>query len=210
MDTQESKELISVFSSFMFNRKYKIHCADNNYTPQSKNVVSLKDYKFYNKRLLNFYKTLLLNNQSRTINDETLLYINKIPNDLIELGNKFIEESILFFKREDTNEIIQQELIKKDDIPNEDNDEQTNHTELLENTNDIDMKYYFSKNNSSLSGTFRVIEEENENSKVIGNSLPQQRQYHLRDNSFRLKGITKNNNMSILYEQDEQENSQVK
>lgn len=210
MDTKESEELISVFSSFMFNRKYKIHSIDNNYTTQSKNVVSLKDYKFYNKRLLNFYKTLLLNNQSRTINEETLLYINKIPNDLIELGNKFIEESILFFKREDTNEIIQQELIKKDDIPNEDNDKQTNHTELLENTNDIDMKYYFSKNNSSPSGTFHVIEEENENSDIIGISLPQQRQYHLRDNSFRLKGITKNNNMSILYEQDEQENSQLK
>ena len=208
MDTNnESEEMISIFSSLMFNRKYKIHCVDNNYTPQQNNVVLLKDYKFYNKRLLNFYKTLLIINQSRTINPETLVYINKIPSNLIELGNKFIEESILFFKREDTNEIIQRELFEKDELNTEgENEESTNPIELLENTNEIDMKYYQSNNNSTINGTFQVIEEENENSNGIGISLPQQRQYKLRDNSFRLKGITKNNNMSILYEQDEEKN----
>lgn len=202
MDTSKSEELISVFSSCMFNRKYKIHCLDNN-NQQPRNMVTLKDYKFYNKRLLNFYKTLLLSKQTRTINQETLLYINNIPNDLTELGNKFIEESILFFKREDTNEIIQRELFEKDKNSEDDNEKIRNNVELLENTNEIDMKYYQTNNNSTSNGTFQVIEE-NENMNGISISLPQQRQYHLRDNSFRLKGITKNNNMSILYEPDEE------
>lgn len=203
MDTSESEELISVFSSCMFNRKYKIQCLVNNHAPQPRNRVTLKDYKFYNKRLMNFYKTLLLRKQTQTINPETLLYINSIPNDLTELGNKFIEESILFFKREDTNEIIQRELFEKDKNSVEDNETVRTNVELLENTNEIDMKYYQSNNNSTSNGTFQVIEE-NENTNGISISLPQQRQYHLRDNSFRLKGITKNNNMSILYEQDEE------
>jgi hypothetical protein len=121
---------------------------------------------------------------------------NNIPNDLVELGNKFIEESILFFKREDRNEIIQKELIETKNEPTDEND---NLTQPLENTNEIDMKFYQSNTTPSSNGTFHIIEDE------IENLLPQQRQYNLRDNSFRLKGITKNNNMSILYEPDEKE-----
>jgi hypothetical protein len=122
---------------------------------------------------------------------------------LIELGNKFIEESILFFKREDRNEIIQKELSEtKCDIISEPVDP-------VENTNEIDMKFYKSNNNTLTSnGTFRIIDEENEDTVKI--SLPQERQYHLRANSFRLKGITKNNNMSILYESDEKKKSPAK
>ena len=62
------------------------------------------------------------------------------------------------------------------------------------------MKFYQSSNNPISNGTFQIIEDKDETNK---NSIPQQRQYNLRDNSFRLKGITKNNNMSILYEPDE-------
>ena len=204
MDTAENEEMLSVFSSFMYNRKYKIHCVNKELPITQKKVLSLKDYKFYNKRLLNFYKTLLVKKQSNSSNDETSEYINNIPNDLVELGNKFIEESILFFKREDRNEIIQKELF-------EGNGELNGETvELMENTNEIDMKFYHSNNNTiALGGTFKIVEEENENSDGMRISLPQQRQYHLRDNSFRLKGITKNNNMSILYEPDEKKPPQT-
>jgi hypothetical protein len=197
MDTKENEEILSVFSSFMYNRKYKIHCVDKEIPLKPKNVSSLKDYKFYNRRLLNFYKTLLISKQCQSMNVETNEYINNIPNDLIELGNKFIEESILFFKREDRNEIIQKDLFEKENENDKDDD---NSLELLENTNEIDMKFYQSSNNPISNGTFQIIEDKDETNK---NSIPQQRQYNLRDNSFRLKGITKNNNMSILYEPDE-------
>ena len=197
MDTKENEEILSVFSSFMYNRKYKIHCVDKEIPTKPKNVSSLKDYKFYNRRLLNFYKTLLITKQCQSTNSETNEYINNIPNDLIELGNKFIEESILFFKREDRNEIIQKDLFEKENENDKDDD---NSLEPLENTNEIDMKFYQSSNNPISNGTFQIIEDKDETNK---NSIPQQRQYNLRDNSFRLKGITKNNNMSILYEQDE-------
>jgi hypothetical protein len=207
MDTKENEEILSVFSSFMYNRKYKIHCVDKETPIKPKNVSTLKDYKFYNKRLLNIYKTLLINKQCQSSNCETNEYINNIPNDLIELGNKFIEESILFFKREDRNEIIQKELFETE---NEANDESDNSLEPLENTNEIDRKFYQSNNNSTSNGTFQIIEDENENLNGLRLSLPQQRQYNLRDNSFRLKGITKNNNMSILYESDEKEDPQTK
>lgn len=196
MDTKENEEILSVFSSFMYNRKYKIHCVDKEIPIKPKNVSSLKDYKFYNRRLLNFYKTLLIIKQCQSSNSETNEYINNIPNDLIELGNKFIEESILFFIREDRNEIIQKDLFEKEN----ENDKDDNSLELLENTNEIDMKFYQSSNNPISNGTFQIIEDKDETNK---NSIPQQRQYNLRDNSFRLKGITKNNNMSILYEPDE-------
>ena len=204
MDITENEEAITIFSTFMFNRKYKIHCIDKDQSHSKTPLTPLKDYKFYNKRLLNFYKTLLIKKQSNSSNDETSEYINNIPNDLVELGNKFIEESILFFKREDRNEIIQKELF-------EGNGELNGETvELLENTNEIDMKFYESNNNTiALGGTFKIVEEENENSDGMRISLPQQRQYHLRDNSFRLKGITKNNNMSILYEPDEKKPPQT-
>jgi len=201
MDTNENEEIISIFSSFMYNRKYKIHCVDKEITTKQKSVISLKDYKFYNRRLLNFYKTLLINKQCQATNSETNEYINNIPNDLIELGNKFIEESIIFFKREDTNEIIQKEFETLNDTNDDDDDKSF---EPLENTNEIDMKFYQSNNNSSSNGTFQIIENENENE----NSLPQQRQYNLRDNSFRMKGITKNNNMFILYEPEEKKKTQ--
>lgn len=197
MDTKENEEILSVFSSFMYNRKYKIHCVDKEIPTKLKNVSSLKDYKFYNRRLLNFYKTLLISKQCQSTNSETNEYINNIPNDLIELGNKFIEESILFFKREDRNEIIQKDLFEKENENDKDDD---NSLEPLENTNEIDMKFYQSSNNPISNGTFQIIEDKDETNK---NSIPQQRQYNLRDNSFRLKGITKNNNMSILYEPDE-------
>ena len=197
MDTKENQEILSVFSSFMYNRKYKIHCVDKEIPTKPKNVSSLKDYKFYNRRLLNFYKTLLITKQCQSTNSETNEYINNIPNDLIELGNKFIEESILFFKREDRNEIIQKDLFEKENENDKDDD---NSLEPLENTNEIDMKFYQSSNNPISNGTFQIIEDKDETNK---NSIPQQRQYNLRDNSFRLKGITKNNNMSILYEPDE-------
>jgi hypothetical protein len=197
MDTKENEEILSVFSSFMYNRKYKIHCVDKEIPTKPKNVSSLKDYKFYNRRLLNFYKTLLITKQCQSTNSETNEYINNIPNDLIELGNKFIEESILFFKREDRNEIIQKDLFEKENENDKDDD---NSLEPLENTNEIDMKFYQSSNNPISNGTFQIIEDKDETNK---NSIPQQRQYNLRDNSFRLKGITKNNNMSILYEPDE-------
>ena len=197
MDTKENEEILSVFSSFMYNRKYKIHCVDKEIPIKPKNVSSLKDYKFYNRRLLNFYKTLLISKQCQSMNFETNEYINNIPNDLIELGNKFIEESILFFKREDRNEIIQKDLFEKENENDKDDD---NSLEPLENTNEIDMKFYQSSNNPISNGTFQIIEDKDETNK---NSIPQQRQYNLRDNSFRLKGITKNNNMSILYEPDE-------
>lgn len=197
MDTKENEEILSVFSSCMFNRKYKIHCVDKEIPTKPKNVSSLKDYKFYNRRLLNFYKTLLISKQCQSTNSETNEYINNIPNDLIELGNKFIEESILFFKREDRNEIIQKDLFEKENENDKDDD---NSLEPLENTNEIDMKFYQSSNNPISNGTFQIIEDKDETNK---NSIPQQRQYNLRDNSFRLKGITKNNNMSILYEPDE-------
>jgi len=192
MDTAENEEMLSVFSSFMYNRKYKIHCVDKELPTTQKNVLSLKDYKFYNKRLLNIYKTLLINKQCPMNTTNT----NNIPNDLIELGNKFIEESILFFKREDRNEIIQKDLIESKNEPTDEND---NLTQPLENTNEIDIKFYQSNTTPLSNGTFHIIEDE------IENLLPQQRQYNLRDNSFRLKGITKNNNMSILYEPDEKE-----
>ena len=188
MDIKDNDEISSVFTSFMYNRKYKIHCVDKEIPVKQKNTLSLRDYKFYNKRLLNFYKTLLINKQCQASNVESF------PNDLIELGNKFIEESILFFKREDINEIIQKDLFEDEIEPNA----ETKYTqEPLENTNEIDKKFYQSINNSSSNGTFQIIEDKNED------ILPQQRQYNLRDNSFRLKGITKNNNMSILYEPDE-------
>jgi hypothetical protein len=142
----------------------------------------------------------LLTKQSNTLNIETTEYINNIPNDLIELGNKFIEESILFFKREDKNEIIQKELI---DGGNKLNDDPV---EMMDNTNEIDMKFYHSNNQTMASnGTFQIVEEESNDSSGTKIQLPQERQYNLRVNSFRLKGITKNNNMSILYEADETE-----
>ena len=205
MDTKECEndEMLSI-SAFMFNRKYKIHCIDND-LPSKQNNISLKDYKFYNKRLLNFYKTLLLTKQCNTITCETREYINNIPIDLIDLGTKFIEESVLFFKREDKNEIIQKELSGTEyDIIDE-------YVELMENTNDIDMKYYNPVNTLTSNGTFQIIEEndDDENSN-ISKMLPQERRYHLRDNSFRLKGISRNNNMSILYETDEAKKSQTK
>lgn len=200
MDTKESEEMVSVFSTFMFNRKYKIHCGDKGVLPKQ-TTIPLKDYKFYNKRLLNFYKTLLLKRQCNQINVETDDFINKIPLDLTELGNKFIDESILFFKREDINELIQK------DIGFDDTDnvvESSSPVELMENTNDIDMKFYHTKNadNSESMGTFQIVEEQTEGNDFT-KSLPIQKQYHLRDNTLRLKGITKNNNMSILYEEDE-------
>ena len=200
MDTKESEEIVSVFSTFMFNRKYKIHCGDKGVLPKQ-TTIPLKDYKFYNKRLLNFYKTLLLKRQCNQINVETDDFINKIPLDLTELGNKFIDESILFFKREDINELIQK------DIGFDDTDnvvESSSPVELMENTNDIDMKFYHTKNvdNSESMGTFQIVEEQTEDNDFT-KSLPIQKQYHLRDNTLRLKGITKNNNMSILYEEDE-------
>ena len=200
MDTKESEEMVSVFSTFMFNRKYKIHCGDKEVLPKQ-TTIPLKDYKFYNKRLLNFYKTLLLKRQCNQINVETDDFINKIPLDLTELGNKFIDESILFFKREDINELIQK------DIGFDDTDnvvESSSPVELMENTNDIDMKFYHTKNadNSESMGTFQIVEETTEDNDFT-KSLPIQKQYHLRDNTLRLKGITKNNNMSILYEEDE-------
>ena len=83
MDTKENEEILSVFSSFMYNRKYKIHCVDKEIPTKPKNVSSLKDYKFYNRRLLNFYKTLLITKQCQSTNSETNEYINNIPNDLI-------------------------------------------------------------------------------------------------------------------------------
>jgi hypothetical protein len=200
MDTKEGEEMVSVFSTFMFNRKYKIHCGDKGVLPKQ-TTIPLKDYKFYNKRLLNFYKTLLLKRQCNQINVETDDFINKIPLDLTELGNKFIDESILFFKREDINELIQK------DIGFDDTDnvvESSSPVELMENTNDIDMKFYHTKNadNSESMGTFQIVDEPTENNDFT-KSLPIQKQYHLRDNTLRLKGITKNNNMSILYEEDE-------
>jgi hypothetical protein len=201
MNVNENEEMLSVFSTFMFNRKYKIHCTNNEQQPPLQNpLIPIKDYKFYNKRLLNFYKTLLLMKQCNSLNGETCEYINNIPNDLVELGNKFIEESILFFKREDKNEIIQNELIKEGGKPNDEP------VEMMENTNEIDMKFYNSNNQiADSNGTFQIIEEECENSNGIKIKLPQERQYKLRANAFRLKGITKNNNMSILYEADETE-----
>jgi len=200
MDIKENDEMSSVFSSFMFNRKYKIHCVKNESHSLQRSSIPTKEYKFYNKRLLNLYKTLLLTKQSNTLNIETTEYINNIPNDLIELGNKFIEESILFFKREDKNEIIQKELI---DGGNKLNDDPI---EMMDNTNEIDMKFYHSNNQTMASnGTFQIVEEESNDSSGTKIQLPQERQYNLRVNSFRLKGITKNNNMSILYEADETE-----
>lgn len=198
MDANGNEEMLSVFSTYMFNRKYKIHCANNEPRPHQNPLTSVKDYKFYNKRLLNLYKTLLLIKQCNSLNIETAEYINNIPNDLVDLGNKFIEESILFFKREDKNEIIQKELVGKNDEINDDP------IEMMENTNEIDMKFYHSNNNVATNGTFQIVEEEEFGvSNEIKNKLPQERQYNLRSNSFRLKGITKNNNMSILYEADE-------
>ena len=204
MDIKENEEAVTIFSTFMFNRKYKIHCVDKEQLLPQTSLTPLKDYKFYNKRLLNFYKTLLVKKQSNSSNVETCEYINNIPNDLVELGNKFIEESILFFKREDRNEIIQKELFEGNVELNGEP------VELMENTNEIDMKFYQSNNNTlATSGTFQIVEEENENSNGMRIPIPQQRQYHLRDNSFRLKGINKNNNMSILYEPDEKKNLQT-
>lgn len=196
MDTKESEEMVSVFSTFMFNRKYKIHCVDKD-PPPKQSTIPLKDYKFYNKRLLNLYKTLLLNRQCTQPSVATMDF----PLDLIELGNKFIDESILFFKREDINELIQKD-IGFDDVVTV--GETSNSVELMENTNEIDMKYYNTKNadNSESSGTFQIVEETTEDNNLT-KSLPIQKQYHLRDNTLRLKGITKNNNMSILYEEDE-------
>jgi len=199
MDTKESDDIVSVFSTCMFNRKYKIHCGEKEVSTNNQTTIPLKDYKFYNKRMLNFYKTLLLNKQSNPPSKETSDFIDKIPVDLIELGNKFIEESILFFKREDINELIQKEIGVDDTEPTP-----TDNIELMKNTNEIDMKYYHTKNGDNLetNGTFQIVEEDTEDNNIT-KSLPIQKQYHLRDNNFRMKGITKNNNMSILYEEDE-------
>jgi len=190
----------------MFNRKYKINCLGNTSLNNSNEVLSSKEYKFYNKRLLHIYKTLLLvkQSQSHTINLETTEYINHIPLDLIDLGNKFIEESILFFKREDKNEIIQNELCENNEKEEEIVEGDCGSlTEMMENTNIIDKRFYHSGDTSGR-GKFRIIDEGDGDF-----NNPKQRQYHLRDNSLRLKGITKNNNMSILYEQDETKDTQT-
>ena len=193
--------LLIKLSMDMFNRKYKIR--DMEHPPSTPiKQVHPKDIRFYNKRLLHLFKSLLIKNQSPKNVDETKDYITNLPSEIVEMGDEFITQCILFFKREDTNELIQQELIQAiEEIPvintcvNQGED--TNYL-TLEDISNYDKELYQSSLPKN-TGIFEFETEDQEECKM----MPTKREFRLRDNRLRLKGISKNNNMAILYEQDE-------
>jgi len=186
--------LIIKLSMDMFNRKYKLKCNDVVNSTPIKNVHP-KDLRFYNKRLLHLFKSLLLKNQSTKKLEDIDNYITNIPSEIVEMGDEFITQCILFFKREDTNELIQQDLI--DSIENVEYCEDRN-VLIMESSYEFDKQLYKSTLPQN-SGVFEIEVDNNEDCKII----PTKRDFNLRDNRLRLKGITKNNNMTILYEEDE-------
>jgi hypothetical protein len=66
----------------------------------------------------------------------------------------------------------------------------------------IDNDFYKSSKINKMGG-FSLEDVCDNNDTEMIKKMPLQKSYNLRDNNFRLKGITKNKNMSILYEQDE-------
>ena len=202
MDFEENEngdnhsDLVIRLSLDMMNRKYKIRPNEQE-SKISKNQIYSKDIRFYNKRLLHIFKSLLLKKQCMKNTDEVDLAITNIPDEIIDMGNDFITQCILFFKMEDRNELIQQELIDVIETGPILNERYEN--EIFDYNKEL-YRPTVSKN----TGVFE-IEEENNNDNLDCKSIPLKREYNLRDNRFRLKGVSKNNNMSILYEQDETE-----
>jgi len=189
-----NSDLLVRLSLDMMNRKYKIQPKEPE-SKISKNQIYSKDIRFYNKRLLHVFKSLLLKKQFVKTTDDSDLSTSNIPDEILDMGDNFITQCILFFKMEDRNELIQQELI-----------------EVIETgpiLNDITYEDGISEYNKELyrpsvsknTGVFEIEEENNDN--LDCKSIPLKREYNLRDNRFRLKGVSKNNNMGILYEQDE-------
>ena len=189
-----NSDLLVRLSLDMMNRKYKIQPKEPE-SKISKNQIYSKDIRFYNKRLLHVFKNLLLKKQFVKTTDDSDLSTSNIPDEILDMGDNFITQCILFFKMEDRNELIQQELI-----------------EVIETgpiLNDITYEDGISEYNKELyrpsvsknTGVFEIEEENNDN--LDCKSIPLKREYNLRDNRFRLKGVSKNNNMGILYEQDE-------
>ena len=186
--------LIVKLSMDMFNRKYKIKCNDVLNSTHIKNIHP-KDFRFYNKRLLHLFKSLLVKGQSNKKMDDIDNYITNIPSEIVEMGDEFITQCILFFKREDTNELIQQDLIES--IENVEYCE--DRSEVIMGTSYEYDKQLYKSSHPQNSGVFEIESDTNEDCKMI----PIKRDFNLRDNRLRLKGITKNNNMTILYEEDE-------
>lgn len=109
-----------------------------------------------------------------------------------------------FFKREDTNELIQQELIEAiEEIPvihmevPEWSDTNSSTTNTISN---YDKELYQSSVPKNM-GMFEIETDHQEEGEC--KMMPTKREFNLRDNRLRLKGISKKNNMAILYEQDE-------
>lgn len=202
-DNGVNNNMMIELSMGMFNRKYKIR-SDDIISHAHEKQVHPKDVRFYNKRLLHLFKNLLLKNQTSKTSHETNEYVSNLPTEIVEMGGEFITQCILFFKREDTNELIQQELIdaiqeipcEMDNIPNMDD------LNCLPNDtiNEYDKQLYHSSVPKNM-GVFEIEVENNEDGEC--SVIPMKREFQLRNNRLRVKGISKNNNMAILYEQDE-------
>lgn len=200
-DETAASNLLIQLSMDMFNRKYKIRDDKSERVLDKKNIHP-RDIRFYNKRMLHLFKSLLIKKQSSNKKEcEDDDYMNNIPSEITELGDMFITQCILFFKQVDKNEIIQEELIESiQDIPSINCYDEYKKETIDDGISEYDKHFY----KSSASKNIGVFEIETENQDCEDcKMIPLKRDYHLRDNRFRLKGISKNNNMAILYEQDE-------
>lgn len=95
-DTYDNNLLIKL-SMDMFNRKYKLRVTEHESSTPIKQVYP-KDIRFYNKRLLHLFKSLLIKNQSPKNTDETQDYITNLPSEIVEMGDEFITQCILFLR----------------------------------------------------------------------------------------------------------------
>ena len=145
---------------------------------------NLKDMKFYRKRIFDLAKRLLTSKEER----------NNINPDVIYAFNNFVKTSINYFKIIDKQDILQKDY-------EELNVSLSNDCEDIENDN-TDYNQYIMKSipmpqektKITTLENFVIRKETNEEKETM--IYPQKREYNLKDESLKEKGITKKDAIS--------------
>jgi hypothetical protein len=141
-----------------------------------------KDKKFYRRRVLNLTKQLLLNETP------------ELPTDIYYCFNQYVKSCIQHFKLEDTTEIFQDEYISNTSTKINTPEKETPNTFNSDNADNLIIKTVNIKT-PTLDNFVKTIKTKKEQPLI----LPQKKEIDLRKPEFKIKGISKKNNITKIY-----------
>lgn len=152
--------------------------------------VNKKEKKFYRKRILNLTRELLLKKDTS---------YNEINPDIKNSFDNFVKTCIHYFKTIDRNDILQEDFTNFHDDADNDTENCTDATNLIEYNSENDNKLFMRsvkiKNGLENFVTVKSFKKPDE---MI---LPKIKEINLEEPTLRNKGIQKKENINIKYDE---------